>query len=109
MLYDLLTKKAVWARRTRRAQLEKFDPAVVEAEFRSLEMAAAAIGMASVDVEPMPAHLAEKIAAGYGRRRPVAEVDVPAAKVFTAEDVFTDKPRRIDLRHGSAGSPRSSP
>jgi len=63
-LFDLLTKKALYGLdEAEQRELDAFDMAVVERELASLELTAAAIGMAGLDTsEPLPAHLREQIA-----------------------------------------------
>lgn len=64
MLFDLLTKKAVYGldEADQRA-LDEFDPEIAERELVTLEFTAAAISMAGLDTsEPMPAHLRQQIA-----------------------------------------------
>src|SRR5258708_2631264 len=64
LLYDLLEKRLTEGLSAEeQRQLDQFDAAIVEAEFRSLETTAAAISMASLDIEPMPEHLFARIAA----------------------------------------------
>jgi len=92
LLYDLLTKRVIYGLDAdEQAELNSFDPDVVETEFRSLEIAAAAISMASLEVEPMPEHLAASIL----ENAPSAGQSAvePTAPVFTAADVFNKKPR----------------
>lgn len=62
-LFDLLTKKAVYGLDDAEDnQLNDFDRNAVDAEFYSLEMTAAAIGLAAVTkIEPMPDHLRAQI------------------------------------------------
>ena len=65
ILLDLLTKKAIYGLdEAEQRQLEELDPGTADLEFESLEMAAAAINMAGVDNEPLPAHLRTAILAG---------------------------------------------
>jgi anti-sigma-K factor RskA len=63
LLFDLLTKKAVHGLdAAEQEQLARFDSDVVEAEFRSLEITAAAINMAELpEFEPMPDHLFARV------------------------------------------------
>ncbi len=63
LFFDLLAKKAVYGLDDiEENQLAEFDRGVVDAEFQSLEMSAAAIGLAGVsDVEPFPEHLRAQI------------------------------------------------
>ncbi len=62
ILFDLLTKKAVYGLdEAEQRQLDELDPGTADMEFRSLEIAAAAIGMIGLDEEPLPAHLRSKI------------------------------------------------
>jgi len=96
LLYDLLTKRVIYGLDAdEQAELDKFDPAIVDAEFRSLEMAAAAISIASLELEPMPEHLAASILASApshaSEKQESVEHDAP---VFTAADVFQKRPRR---------------
>jgi hypothetical protein len=96
LLYDLLVKKVTCGLDDQdQEQLDGFDTQLVEAEFRSLELAAAAISMASVEVEPMPEHLFARILddAPHAKADLVVAPDRPAP-VFTAADVFDKKPRR---------------
>jgi len=96
LLYDLLTKQVIYGLDAdEQAELDKFDPAVVDAEFRSLEIAAAAISMASLEVEPMPEHLAARILenAPSAIINPSTEKTEANAPVFTADDVFRKKGR----------------
>ena len=103
LLYDLLVKSVTEGLDgEERKQLDAFDPDIVRAERRGLETTAAAISMASLDIEPMPEHLFAKIAASApaAADQKTAEFDggatIPAmARVFTAEDVFVQKPRRF--------------
>jgi hypothetical protein len=98
-LYDLLTKKAVYGLEPQeQVELDRFDPQVTEAEFRSLEMTAAALSMASLEIEPMPEHLTAKILASAPSSTALTDADAaepwpPPAKIFTAEDVFDKRPR----------------
>lgn len=62
MLFDLLTKKAVYGLdAAEQRQLTELDMGTADMEFRSLEMAVAAVSMVGIDEEPMPAHLRSKI------------------------------------------------
>lgn len=63
LLDDLLTKKAIYGLdEAEQAELEQLDPGNADAEFRSLEMTAAAIALADIEIEPLPAHLRSRIA-----------------------------------------------
>ncbi|HEV7699615.1 MAG TPA: anti-sigma factor [Pyrinomonadaceae bacterium] len=99
LLYDLLTKKTVYGLEPgEQAELDRFDPEVVEAEFRSLEITTAAISMASLEIEPLPDHLTSKILASAPSALTPAATDArepwpPNAKIFTTDDVFDKKPR----------------
>ena len=103
LLYDLLVKSVTEGLDSEeQTQLDAFDPEIVRAERRGLETTAAAISMASLDVEPMPEHLLARIAASAptAAKQKAAEFDggatIPSmARVFTAEDVFVQKPRRF--------------
>ena len=68
VLYDLLTKKAIHGLDdAEQRHLDSLDMGNADAEFRSLEMTAAAIGMAGLgSEEPLPAHLRLKIMADAG-------------------------------------------
>lgn len=99
LLYDLLVKRVTCGLDAdEETQLEQFDPALVEAESRSLEMAATAISMASLDVEPLPDHLFDRILnaapAEMGRAASVAQPAAEQAPVLTADDIFDRRPRR---------------
>lgn len=101
LLYDLLAKKVTEGLDAEeQKQLESYDPAIVKAELRALETTAAAIGMAAIDIEPMPEHLFARIADSFSAaiEKKAAEFDggatIPSmAPVFTADDVFERKPR----------------
>jgi hypothetical protein len=101
MLYDLLVKSVTEGLTAdEQKQLDAYDPAMVRTELRAFEMTAAAISIASVDVEPMPEHLFPRIAdeAPAVLKEKEAAFDggatVPSIpRVFTADDVFEHKPR----------------
>lgn len=101
LLYDLLVKRIIEGLTPEEQQeLETFDPEIVKVESRALETAAAAVSMASVDIEPLPGHLFSKIAneAPSVIRQKEAEFDggatIPSmARIYTADDVFERKPR----------------
>lgn len=63
MFYDLLAQKAIFGLdENEQLELDAFGFASAEAEFHSLEVAAAAISMAGLSsLEPLPAHLYSKI------------------------------------------------
>jgi len=65
IFFDLLTTKAVFGLdETEQKQLEQLDPGNADFEFRSLELAAAAISTIDfTDDEPLPSHLFAKISA----------------------------------------------
>lgn len=65
LLFDLLTKKAVYGLdEAEQDQIDELDLGSGDAEFRSLEITAAAISMVGLtDDEPLPAHLFSKISA----------------------------------------------
>jgi hypothetical protein len=81
ILFDLLTKKAVYGLdEAEQNQLDDLDPGTADAEFRSLEITAAAISMVGFsDDEPLPPHLASKIAAN-------------ATKIVGSVQAATDSP-----------------
>lgn len=91
LFFDLLAKKAVYGLdEAEDNQLAEFDRAAVDAEFASLEMSAAAIGLAGVtDIEPLPDHLRVRIL----KNAPLVDEirDDKRAKVYEAGDVFGDK------------------
>lgn len=62
-LFDLLTTKAIYGLdEAEQGQLDSMDAGSAELEYRSLEIAAAAVNMACLDQqEPMPTHLRERI------------------------------------------------
>jgi len=92
LLFDLLTKRVIYGLDAdEQGELDKFDREVVESEFRTLEVAAAAISMTSLEVEPMPEHLAAKIL--QNAPSAVQSAVEPTAPVYTAGDVFNRKPR----------------
>lgn len=91
LFFDLLAKKAVYGLdETDDNQLAEFDRGLVDAEFRSLELTAAAIGLAGVnEIEPLPVHLRARII----KNAPFVE-DVredKQAKTYTSDDVFGEK------------------
>ena len=91
LFFDLLAKKAVYGLdEAEDNQLGEFDGDVVDAEFRSLEMTAAAIGLAGVgEIEPLPDHLRARILKNSPHG---AEAhDEQPAKIYTATDVFGGK------------------
>ncbi len=62
ILFDLLTKKAVYGLdAAEQGQLTELDMGTADVEFRSLEMAVAAVSMVGIEAGPMPAHLRSKI------------------------------------------------
>ena len=62
ILYDLLTKKAVYGLdEAEQRELDELDTGTADLEFRSLEIAAAAISMVGIEEEPLPVHLRSKI------------------------------------------------
>jgi len=101
LLYDLLAKQVTEGLTAdERKQLDSYDPAIVKAELRALETTAAAIGMASVEIEPMPDHLFSRIAAAAPAvlKEKEAAFDggatIPSMpRIITADDVFERKPR----------------
>jgi hypothetical protein len=88
---DLLTKKAISGLDdNEQSQLDQIsEPGEID-EFRSLEMTAAAINMAGLAEEPMPAHLYSKISADAGEY--FGTGSRAAQPIFTSEQVFA-KPR----------------
>jgi anti-sigma-K factor RskA len=65
ILYDLLTKKALYGLdEAEQGQLDQLDPGNADMEFRSLEMTAAAIALANIEIEPMPVHLRARLDEG---------------------------------------------
>ncbi|MBV9241727.1 MAG: anti-sigma factor [Acidobacteria bacterium] len=106
LLYDLLVKKVTEGLDAdEQRQLEGFDQKLVRAEYRALENTAAAIGVASIDVEPMPKHLFDRmmdVGAQAVKRGFDGNSTIPStAPVYTADDVFERKPRTFIL--GLAG------
>lgn len=101
MLDDLLVKRVTEGLSADEQQrLDSFDKETVKLELRALEKTAAAIGMASVEIEPMPEHIFARIASAAPAtlKNKEAEFDggttIPAiAPTFTADDVFEKKPR----------------
>lgn len=90
LLFDLLTKKAVYGLdEGEQDQLDEIDPGTAEAEFRSLEITAAAISMVGLaDDEPMPAHLFSKISANADKQFGKAETttDSPWPPTYQADE-----------------------
>ncbi|HEY2847385.1 MAG TPA: anti-sigma factor [Pyrinomonadaceae bacterium] len=100
LLYDLIVKRVTEGLSTdERKQLEQFDPELVKRESFAFETTAAAIGMASIEIERMPEHLVAKVVASApAATRADPEFDgnatIPSmAPTFTADDVFERKPR----------------
>lgn len=101
LLYDLLIKRVTEGLTAdEQKQLGVYDPAMVKTELRALETTAAAISIASVDVEAMPQHLLSRIAdkapAVFKEKEAAfaGGATVPSIpRVFTADDVFERKPR----------------
>ena len=64
ILFDLLTKKAIYGLdESEQRELDELDSGTADMEFRSLEIAAAAVMMIGLEEEQLPAHLSEKILA----------------------------------------------
>jgi len=100
LLYDLLTKKAVYGLdEAEQRELDEFDAAIVTDEFNSLEITAAAIGLAGLaDEEPLPPHLFSKIAADakahVGTVEPETVILQDAAPIYGRDEIFSDRPAR---------------
>jgi len=100
MLYDLLVKRVTEGLTLEEQEkLAVFDANTVKLELRELEKTAAAIGMASVEIEPMPEHLFSRIAQAAPATLEAKEAEfdggttIPAiAPTHTAEEVFQKKP-----------------
>lgn len=94
--FDLLTKKALYGLdETEQRQLDEFDPGTAEMDFRSLEMTAAAIGIAGLTTEePLPEHLFAKIAADSTKHvgSTTAEIDSPWPPSYQSIDA--ERPAR---------------
>lgn len=90
LLFDLLIKKAVYGLdEAEQDRLDGVDSGSGEAEFRSLEITAAAISMAGLgESEPMPSHLLSKISANadkrFGKMESVA--DSPWPPTYQADE-----------------------
>ena len=101
MLDNLLVKRVTKGLTTdEQQQLDSFDGEIVKYELRALEKTAAAIGLASVDVEPLPEHLFSRIAQAAPAVLTAKEAEfdggatIPSiSPTFTADDVFEKKPR----------------
>jgi anti-sigma-K factor RskA len=91
LFFDLLAKKAVYGLdEADDNQLAEFDRGAVDAEFCSLEMTAAAIGLAGVqDIEPMPEHLRATILKNAPHGADIREEH--GAKIYDSSDVFGEK------------------
>lgn len=91
LFFDLLAKKAVYGLdETDDNQLAEFDRGLVDAEFCSLEVAAAAIGLAGIsEIEPLPEHLRAQIL----KNAPLVDGsrEQGQAKIYTSDDVFGEK------------------
>lgn len=101
LLYDLLTKKAVHGLDdAEQHQLDEIDPGWANREFRSLEMTAAAITTAGVEIdEPLPEHLYSKIAADAGKYFGETQVEEASAPwpPTVGREMFAQKPERSSL------------
>ena len=88
ILLDLLTKKAVYGLDAEEERaLAGYDPAEATREFRSLEMAAAAISLIDLPAdEQMPAHLRERIL-DEGEQYVSASAEPPSTAVVSTEKV----------------------
>jgi len=90
LLFDLLSKKAVYGLdQSEQSQLEEMGPGAADAEFRSLEITAAAISMAGLtEDEPMPAHLFSKILANADKQfgKIAAETDSPWPPTYKSDE-----------------------
>jgi hypothetical protein len=101
MLDNLLVKRVTEGLTTdEQQQLDSFDSEIVKYELRALEKTAAAVGLASVDVEPLPEHLFSRIAQAAPAVLTAKEAEfdggatIPSiSPTFTADDVFEKKPR----------------
>ena len=64
ILFDLLTKKAIYGLdESEQRELDELDSGTADTEFRSLEIAAAAVMMIGLEEEQLPTHLSAKILA----------------------------------------------
>lgn len=90
LFFDLLAKKAVYGLDdAENNQLAEFERDIVDAEFASLEMSAAAIGLAGVgDIEPMPEHLRARILKNAPHSTEIGDKE---AKIYTSDEVFGEK------------------
>src|SRR5205085_1757407 len=66
VFFDLLAKKAIYGLEdVEQQELKHMDTGTADTELRTLEMTAAAIGMAGLaKIDPMPSHLRARIVAG---------------------------------------------
>ncbi|MEP6787950.1 MAG: anti-sigma factor [Acidobacteriota bacterium] len=100
LLYDLLTKKAIYGLdEAEQRQLDEFDRVLVTDEFNSLEMTTAAIGLAGLaEEEPLPSHLFSKIAADskayVGTAEPETKILPEAAPVYGRDEIFGERPSK---------------
>ena len=85
---DLLTKKAMSGLDdNEQSQLDQISEPGETEEFRSLEMTAAAINLAGIAEEPMPAHLYSKISTDAGKY--IGTESRAAQPVFTSDQIFS--------------------
>ncbi len=91
-LFDLLTEKAVYGLdENEQGQLDQLDDGNLENEFLSLEMTAAAIGMAGLtDIEPMPEHLQDKISADAQSLFAATDAEPAVVDTTTVEEPSPD-------------------
>src|SRR4051794_5134299 len=105
LLFDLLTKKAVYGLdEAEQNEVDRLDNGTAENEFSTLEMTVASIGLVEFDGEPMPLALFDRISADAPKhfQGAAATAPTPAAepwppvepKIYTASDVFAP-PARI--------------
>ncbi|HTH51652.1 MAG TPA: anti-sigma factor [Pyrinomonadaceae bacterium] len=95
LLYDLLVKKVTCGLdEQEESQLAGFDSELVEAELRSLELAATAVSMAALEIEPMPEHLFARVLEDSPAGAGAEAASEKAAPVFVGEDVWGSKRRR---------------
>ncbi len=104
ILFDLLAKKAVYGlNEAEQNELKEFDTDTAEAEFRSLEITAAAIGMAGLDAdEPLPLHLRSTIIDNAGSYLRTSNADATAETPWPPPDKTYENTARFG--NGSGGS-----
>ncbi len=105
ILFDLLTKQATYGLDA--AEQKQLEELSANANFRideSFDIAASAIGLIDIEIEPMPAHLHSKILASadsyFATKETAVEATVPTSEKAEADDMqptFAFEPKRSGI------------